>query len=424
VTSVFLDCEFDALESPLLLSIGLVVSDGRELYVELPDSAFLDDASEFVLDTVVPQFRLVPSAVTTHADLGRLVGDWLIGLGDGPIAVHYDYHSDFDLLELALEAAGLWIRLKDSLTPTHIGYLIGQPDVEAAMEASWAASFAADGIARHHALADARALRAGYEAVHGAGPALHLGRFDGDGVESSQPLVDQELTPEQVAWFESQVADLQRLNDDEGDDGVKPPEGVPILFLDLDDVLCLSDPYGGWDAFEAVQAKRVDADLVFKHLFHQPAVEVLRSVHQRAGAIRYVVTSTWRSLFNRSQFAEVLRRSGLEFVADSLERKGRWATVHWPERTRLNEIAEWLRRHGKGEPFAVIDDTYSGGSLMRASKPTRGPFRGRIVLCDEKVGLLPEHVEALVVALRRPVSGSASATSPVRDAGSPTESSP
>jgi hypothetical protein len=192
VTSVFVDCEFVSFESPLLLSVGLVTSDGRELYVELSNSALLEGASEFVLDTVVPQVGLMPSAVGTQSDLSRLVGDWLIGLGDGPIAVHYDYHTDFDLLESALEAAGLLNRLKESLTPTHVGYLIGEADVEAAMDASWAASFAAEGIQRHHAFADARALRAGYEAMHGAGPAPHLGRSVEEGVASSQPSRDPE----------------------------------------------------------------------------------------------------------------------------------------------------------------------------------------------------------------------------------------
>lgn len=410
---MFLDCEFVSFESPRLLSVGLVASDARELYVELSDSALLEGASEFVHDTVVPQFGLVPIAVGTQSDLGRLVGEWLTGLGDGPIDVHYDYHSDFDLLQTALESAGLWSRLKDSLTPTHIGYLAGQPDVERAMETSWAASFAADGVQRHHALADARALLAGYQVMHGAGQASHLGRVDAAGVEGSQPLGDPELTSEQLEWFESQVANRQRLNDDDGETGIEPPEGGPVLFLDLDDVLCLSDPFGGWDAFEAVQAKRIDADLVFAHLFHSPAVDVLRAVHESVGGLRYVVTSTWRNLFNRSQFAEVLRRSGLDFVATSLERKGRWATVHWPQRTRLNEIAEWLCRNGEGEPFAVLDDTYSGRPLMKASRSVRGPFSGRIVLCEERIGLLPKHVEPLVAALRRRVSSSGSSGSPV-----------
>lgn len=402
-SSLFIDCEFHAFEAPRLLSIGPVGDDGRQLYVELSAASALLDASEFVRESVVPQLGLMPHRVATQPELGRRVGEWLLGHGEEPVAVHYDFHTDFDLLEESLKLAGFWESMKDSLIPTHIGYLIGQPDVEQAMERSWADSFAADGILRHHALADARALRAGFEAMHGAERAIHQGSPGEDGGASSRPLGDPEVTPEQLAWFESQAANLQRLNDDEGDEGVEAPEGTPVLFLDLDDVLCLSDPYGGWDAFEAIQARRIDADLVFRHLFHRPAVEVLRMVHERTGGLRYVVTSTWRNLFNRSQFSEVLRRSGLEFVADSLERKSRWATMHWPERTRLNEIAEWLRQHGRREPFAVVDDTYSGSSLMKASKTARGPFRGRILLCDEKVGLLPEHAEPLVAALRRRV---------------------
>ena len=164
----WLDCEFHSLESPRLLSIGLVVDDGRELYVEVSDADLLAGAATFVLDTVVPQFGLMPHSVKTEAELGRLVGEWLIGLNAESIDVHYDYHADYDLLQAALESAGLWSRLKDPLTPTHIGYLIGQPDAVAAMEASWSASFAADGVERHHALSDARALRAAYNAVHGA----------------------------------------------------------------------------------------------------------------------------------------------------------------------------------------------------------------------------------------------------------------
>src|SRR5437870_13404162 len=89
------------------------------------------------------------------------------------------YHSDFDLFERALRDAGLRDHLQNVIKPTHVGYLIGQPDVEEAMETSWTASFVADRIGRHHALADARALRAGFAAMHGGGPATHLGRFDG-----------------------------------------------------------------------------------------------------------------------------------------------------------------------------------------------------------------------------------------------------
>jgi len=78
----------------------------------------------------------------------------------------------------------MWTRIKPVLVPTHIGHLIGETDVRTAMEASWSASFAADGIKRHHALADARALRAGYLRCAVAGGPL-TSTIDGrDGIEA------------------------------------------------------------------------------------------------------------------------------------------------------------------------------------------------------------------------------------------------
>lgn len=169
---IFIDCEFTGMEErkPEFLSIGLVSDDGRELYIELSGETHLTGASTFVLDTVVPQFGLMPHAVESQNELGQRVGAWLLELGQSSIEVAYDYHTDFDLLERALQCAGLWDPLKSVIKPTHIGYLTGQDDVVAAMERTWADSFAVDGIARHHALADARALRWGFVAMHGARP--------------------------------------------------------------------------------------------------------------------------------------------------------------------------------------------------------------------------------------------------------------
>lgn len=395
---VFIDCEFTDLVDPRLLSIGLVCDDGRELYIELTGDTHLADASSFVLDTVVPQFGLMPHAVATQIELGKRVGAWLLGLGDPSITVCYDYHADMDLLEATLHSAGLWTRLSPALKPTHVGYLIGESGVDVAMEASSTASFAADGLGRHHALADARALRAGYVSMHGGGPAIHLGRFDGEVIAGHEDTRIEGLTPAQILWFEG----LQRFNDDKSEVGVEAPSVTPVLFLDIDDVLCLSDPYGGFDAVDAIRAKHPRPELVFRYLFHLPAVHVLQSVHEELGGrVRYVITSTWRQHLTRSQFAEILQRSGLGFVAANLERKGKWATVVWPDFSRLNEIADWLQRHGKGEPFVVVDDTFSGHALALERSRGQGPFRGRIVLCDENVGLLPEHVAPIVEALRR-----------------------
>jgi len=78
---VFIDCEFTDLADPKLLSIGLVADDGRELYVELSGDSHLTSASTFVLDTVAPQFGLVPHQETSLIDIGKRVGDWLFALG-------------------------------------------------------------------------------------------------------------------------------------------------------------------------------------------------------------------------------------------------------------------------------------------------------------------------------------------------------
>jgi len=52
------------------------------------------------------------------------------------------------------------------LEPVHVGYLLAEPDGVGAALISWVNSKASRGIQRHHALADAIALRARFLAVH------------------------------------------------------------------------------------------------------------------------------------------------------------------------------------------------------------------------------------------------------------------
>ena len=44
-------------------------------------------------------------------------------------------------------------------------------------------------------------------------------------------------------------------------------EGLPVVFLDIDDVLCLNNPYGGSDALDAVKGKHADPDAVLREIF-------------------------------------------------------------------------------------------------------------------------------------------------------------
>ncbi|MEO7916750.1 MAG: hypothetical protein ABIR16_03835 [Dokdonella sp.] len=164
--NLFIDTEFSSLKAPELLSIGLVADDGREFYVEIADDRIPVNA--FVKRTVLPQWGLMPLQVRSSIELGRHVDKWLSGLRRTSIAVVYDYEADFDLLRNALVSAMCWGRWSKVLVPHQVGFLSREHASNEAMDSSWTASMQRDGIGRHHALADARALREGYAAVHDA----------------------------------------------------------------------------------------------------------------------------------------------------------------------------------------------------------------------------------------------------------------
>jgi len=165
---IFIDCEFTQLKNPVLLSIGLVADGGEEAYIEISDTAVWAMSSDFVIETVLPQLGRAGQSVPTQSELGLLVGRWLDQLPPAKqFNVVYDYHADFDLLELVLRDAGLWARFKKALIPNHVGYMLGHVLVDAAMDHSWMVSHLERGLERHHALADALALKAGFDAMHG-----------------------------------------------------------------------------------------------------------------------------------------------------------------------------------------------------------------------------------------------------------------
>ena len=180
---------------------------------------------------------------------------------------------------------------------------------------------------------------------------------------------------------------------------------LPVLFLDLDDVLCLNDSYGGFAAIEALNGRHHNPAAVFRKVFAARPSQVLSRTHESMGGeLRYVISSTWRESFRREQMYELFRRAGLEFVANALHEGERWrTTVKLRRLRRVDEIAAWLDRFHQGEPFAIVDDVLSGASLLPALTLPDHPFVGRIVLCEEKVGLTDEHMQTIVDALQRPI---------------------
>ncbi|MCK9687326.1 hypothetical protein [Scleromatobacter humisilvae] len=176
---VFLDTEFTSLERPQLLSIGMVSDVGLECYIELDlESATgqkqIAVATPFVLVSVLGQWSRarIERNVTEH--LGFAAAMWLERMAehfDADIELVYADKVDADLLEESLKSAGpRWSRIAPRLQWFIVSYLHGEQVVSDAMNASWASSLEQQGIGRHHALADARALRAGFESMHGPSP--------------------------------------------------------------------------------------------------------------------------------------------------------------------------------------------------------------------------------------------------------------
>lgn len=223
------------------------------------------------------------------------------------------------------------------------------------------------------------------------------GHFSAEGMKPDLRQFVTPLSPEEEAWLTAQVELVRSLAaDEEPPDAPVAPAGAPIVFLDLDDVVCICDPVGGLDALDCVTAKRVGVDLVYRHLFHPPAVAVLREMHDlMGGRLRYVISSTWRKHFTRAQLRHVMRQASLEFVANCMEDSTRWATPRFQEPDRYREVTAWLAEHHAGEPFVVIDDEWSGSSL--SGSPA---YPLRVVLCEEGVGLEAKHLANLLRALR------------------------
>jgi HAD domain in Swiss Army Knife RNA repair proteins len=179
-------------------------------------------------------------------------------------------------------------------------------------------------------------------------------------------------------------------------------EGLPIVFLDIDDVLCLNNPYGAFDALEAVKGTHANPDRVLREIFAAEPTRVLESVHKEMdGQLRYVISSSWRQVFSREQIERVFRTADAGFVAVGLHEN--WETPRRPLRTdRSEEIESWLHRYHQGEPFVILDDDYSGTSLTGIDEDLKHPLAARVVICPVGVGLTVEHLPIILDALRRP----------------------
>lgn len=164
---VFMDTEFiDRQGSAVLISLALVGEDSS-FYGERPPAEIEANVNvgKFIGEQVLPQLDRGVGLQGSVLELAEGIVAWLNSLGRDRVEIHYDFNLDYTLLEQLV--AMLPGELRPQIEPVHVGYLREVAAAEAAAEACWAELAEAEGLRRHHALADARALEASFHAVHG-----------------------------------------------------------------------------------------------------------------------------------------------------------------------------------------------------------------------------------------------------------------
>jgi hypothetical protein len=181
---IFLDTEFTNLLGPQLLSLGLVTNDAVEHYVELDMNSEIGRrrrkaSSEFVRhEGVLHQWGTIEGAACSEWEMGRRTGEWLLDQAARAkaetgtqsaemgtrVEIAFDYPTDFELLEEVIRESRLWDQVREVVRPVNVAKLVGTSAGELAAEEAFA-KIRSRGLKRHHALADAWALRAAYLAV-------------------------------------------------------------------------------------------------------------------------------------------------------------------------------------------------------------------------------------------------------------------
>lgn len=148
---IFLDCEFTQLnQDSKLISLALVSESGEEFYVELTDTYSVEDCSDFVIQTVLPQLdplQYGQSLVEAQASLRRFLecfGEELEVCSDAP---HWDWEFFRNLVCADHQSWPIQVMNQ----PTNLTILFTHVNAEALEQVELC-------DLPHHALLDARML--------------------------------------------------------------------------------------------------------------------------------------------------------------------------------------------------------------------------------------------------------------------------
>nr|WP_269473989.1 HAD domain-containing protein [Variovorax sp. RA8] len=173
-----------------------------------------------------------------------------------------------------------------------------------------------------------------------------------------------------------------------------------MLFLDLDDVVCLNHPYGGCDVALALSPNSRGAKTaplgLWDQLFNAVASAHLRRIDEEFRPT-YVISSSWARVLDDGNLRVALSRGGLAFVVDSLHHDLVTPTIRG-RTNRWAEISAWLQGHPEfASNWVVLDDELSGTGLDHGPASETLQF---IVKCRENVGVTEVEYAKLCVAFQ------------------------
>ncbi|NMG47781.1 hypothetical protein GO613_06685 [Azoarcus communis] len=160
---IFLDTEFtDLTDDAALISLGIVTEEMSTFYAETHASNWQTEASNFVRQHVVPQLT---GCTEDRMAIAHRLRSWLLALDDKPAQLVIDSEHDWRQIWRLFDEHGGW---PSSLAPQPIYFTPWSASsfaVRDAAEFARTTFFAQHGLMDHHALNDARALRASYLAA-------------------------------------------------------------------------------------------------------------------------------------------------------------------------------------------------------------------------------------------------------------------
>jgi hypothetical protein len=175
----------------------------------------------------------------------------------------------------------------------------------------------------------------------------------------------------------------------------------PLLFLDLDDVLAIDRQHCSSQVLHAFRRSVLDeVPKLWESIFDDSACENLRALHAEFEPT-YIISSSWADFLSRMEICEVMRRTEMNFIAESLHHE--WKLPHLKTPERAADIEAWLYLHNQTspQPFVILDDAISGHPLRGSN------LEGHAVLCNAWCGFTKKKLELAQSILRAQMNSTA-----------------